>query len=101
MKVLFYPACADRRPIDHNYIRKGCVFTCFEDALNYEKRFFHDDDDWGVIGRVDNIWFRVWGRSKKGELLVSDDTGLRSGWINALPLEEYLCLKKINTIPIL
>ena len=100
MKVLFYPACADHRPIDHNYIRKGCVFTCFEDALNYEKGFFHDDDDWGVIGRVDNIWFRVWKRSEKGELLVSDDTGLRSGWIDALPLEEYLCFKKINTIPI-
>ena len=92
----FYPACADRRAINHRDIRKGCVFTCFEDALNYEKRFFHDDEDWGVIGQVNNIWFRAWKRSDKGELLVSDDIGLKSGWVNALPLEEYLRLRKID-----
>lgn len=95
MNILFYPACATRRDINRNHIREGCVFTCFEDALNYENSFLHDDDDWGVIGQLDNIWFRVWERSETGELLVTDLDGLKSGWINALPLGEYLS-KRVN-----
>lgn len=91
INIIFYAACATRKPIDRNDIRKEKSFTSFEEALAYEKRFIHDDDDWGVIANLNNIWFRVWKREPDtGELLVTDEDGLYSGWINAQPLSKYI-----------
>lgn len=89
--IVFYAACATRRMIDRNDIRKENPCLSFEEAAAYENRFMHDDDDWGVLANMDGVWFRVWARdSVTGELLVTDEHGAYSGWRAAQPLSDYI-----------
>ena len=89
--IVFYAACATRRMIDRSDIRAEKPCRSFEDACAYERKFMHDDDDWGVMANMDGLWFRVWARDTiTGELLVTDEDGPKCGRISAQPLPDYI-----------
>lgn len=89
--IIYYAACATRRMITHKDIREEKPCSSYEEAADYENKFMHDDDDWGVIANMNGVWFRVWGRSASGELLVTDEgSGLSCGLRSAQPLSGYI-----------
>lgn len=93
--MVFYPAYATRRPINHTDIISDRPCTTYEDAQRILNQMTFDDDDYGVLLHINNLWLRVWGCCNNGEPLVTNIIGRLSGCINAIPLSEYVTRNSI------
>ena len=71
--MIFYPAYAYRRPIDHENIIKDKPCSSFEEAYKIARDMLFDDDDAGVLIEIKKQWYKVWYRDDKGILMVSKE----------------------------